>query len=470
MFYKKYLFFTILSFIYFLPILQAQNRELPAQVFTPKTPFLTKIIENKALSTKIFMSKSTEIIPTTGPVYQGVMQELIKAHDTVYILLERTGVVFVMDPAVDTSKNYSFHRIDQTININYNIECNNFLYKNRLYSYGGYGFWKMNGLLRSFNFSDKEWDIVPVNEEIISNGYNWVDLKVGKLYVPFQSFSNAGIKIPLNNIAQRRYDSYCLDLNLMEWKKLGTLSNKAKALVKDNSIINTFLTTNNGFLYNIDDDVYFFDFIHNSIFKSKNTEFNQYILRRSTNTDIYFFNDTLYNYANNNKGFDQRALLMSDFTKLNFPIWGLDNNYYYLVALIFILAIIITFFIWLYKKMLRKKIQQSNLKILKTKTVGQAFIGSELSLIQLLLEAASKDMHVEINQINHVLGIKDKNIGLQKKVRSDVINTINEKYAIIVNANIPLISSIRKEEDKRFYEYFINEEEIKSIKKILDKK
>jgi len=470
MFYKKYLFFTILSFIYFLPILQAQNRELPAQVFTPKTPFLTKIIENKALSTKIFMSKSTEIIPTTGPVYQGVMQELIKAHDTVYILLERTGVVFVMDPAVDTSKNYSFHRIDQTININYNIECNNFLYKNRLYSYGGYGFWKMNGLLRSFNFSDKEWDIVPVNEEIISNGYNWVDLKVGKLYVPFQSFSNAGIKIPLNNIAQRRYDSYCLDLNLMEWKKLGTLSNKAKALVRDNSIINTFLTTNNGFLYNIDDDVYFFDFIHNSIFKSKNTEFNQYILRRSTNTDIYFFNDTLYNYANNNKGFDQRALLMSDFTKLNFPIWGLDNNYYYLVALIFILAIIITFFIWLYKKMLRKKIQQSNLKILKTKTVGQAFIGSELSLIQLLLEAASKDMHVEINQINHVLGIKDKNIGLQKKVRSDVINTINEKYAIIVNANIPLISSIRKEEDKRFYEYFINEEEIKSIKKILDKK
>lgn len=470
MFYKKYLFFTILSFIYFLPILQAQNRELPAQVFTPKTPFLTKIIENKALSTKIFMSKSTEIIPTTGPVYQGVMQELIKAHDTVYILLERTGVVFVMDPAVDTSKNYSFHRIDQTININYNIECNNFLYKNRLYSYGGYGFWKMNGLLRSFNFSDKEWDIVPVNEEIISNGYNWVDLKVGKLYVPFQSFSNAGIKIPLNNITQRRYDSYCLDLNLMEWKKLGTLSNKAKALVKDNSIINTFLTTNNGFLYNIDDDVYFFDFIHNSIFKSKNTEFNQYILRRSTNTDIYFFNDTLYNYANNNKGFDQRALLMSDFTKLNFPIWGLDNNYYYLVALIFILAIIITFFIWLYKKMLRKKIQQSNLKILKTKTVGQAFIGSELSLIQLLLEAASKDMHVEINQINHVLGIKDKNIGLQKKVRSDVINTINEKYAIIVNADIPLISSIRKEEDKRFYEYFINEEEIKSIKKILDKK
>jgi hypothetical protein len=470
MFYKKYLFFTILSFIYFLPILQAQNRELPAQVFTPKTPFLTKIIENKALSTKIFMSKSTEIIPTTGPVYQGVMQELIKAHDTVYILLERTGVVFVMDPAVDTSKNYSFHRIDQTININYNIECNNFLYKNRLYSYGGYGFWKLNGLLRSYNFSDNEWDIVPANKEIVSNGYNWVDHKDGKLYVPFQLLINAGVKGLENNTDERKYDSYSLDLNLMEWKKLGSLSFQARKLVQENIIINTFLTTDNGFLFIINDVVYYFDFIHNSIFKSKNTEFNQYLLRRSPNEDIYYYNDSLYKYANNSKGFDQRALLMTDFTKLDFPIWGLDNNYYYLVALIFILAIIMTFFIWLYNKMVKKKIQQSNLKILKTKSIGQAFIGSELSLIQLLLEAASKDMHVEINQINHVLGIKDKNIGLQKKVRSDVINTINEKYAIIVNADIPLISSIRKEEDKRFYEYFINEEEIKSIKKILDKK
>jgi hypothetical protein len=120
--------------------------------------------------------------------------------------------------------------------------------------------------------------------------------------------------------------------------------------------------------------------------------------------------------------------------------------------------------------MVKKKIQQSNLKILKTKSIGQTFVGTELSLIQLLLEAASKGVPIEINQINHVLGIKDKNIGLQKKVRSDVINTINEKYSIIVNADISLITSIRKEEDKRFYEYFINQEEIKSIKKIMDKK
>jgi hypothetical protein len=76
-------------------------------------------------------------------------------------------------------------------------------------------------------------------------------------------------------------------------------------------------------------------------------------------------------------------------------------------------------------------------------------------------------MNVEINEINHVLGIKDKNVGLQKKVRSDMINAINEKYQFITQSEISLISSVRKDDDKRFYEYFISVTEIKSIERIL---
>jgi len=52
--------------------------------------------------------------------------------------------------------------------------------------------------------------------------------------------------------------------------------------------------------------------------------------------------------------------------------------------------------------------------------------------------------------MNHVLGIKDKNIGLQKKVRSDVINSINDKYQFITQSDTLLISSVRKVDDKRF--------------------
>ena len=161
---------------------------------------------------------------------------------------------------------------------------------------------------------------------------------------------------------------------------------------------------------------------------------------------------------------------MKDFGELDFPIWGLENDYYYLAIALIMVFVLFFFTIKIYRRRVKKKVQQSSLKILKTKTVGEVFVGVELSLIQLLIASANRDSHVEIAEINHVLGIKDKNIGLQKKVRSEVINTINEKYGIIVNNEIQLISSIRKEEDKRYYEYFINESELKSIKKILDRK
>jgi hypothetical protein len=127
------------------------------------------------------------------------------------------------------------------------------------------------------------------------------------------------------------------------------------------------------------------------------------------------------------------------------------------------------FSIWLFNRSVNKKLEQSQLKILKSKSTNQAFVGTEVALISLLMKNSKKGMNVEIADINHVLGIKDKNLGLQKKVRSDMINAINEKYQFITQSEILLISSVRKEDDKRFYEYFIPASELNSIERILDK-
>ena len=123
---------------------------------------------------------------------------------------------------------------------------------------------------------------------------------------------------------------------------------------------------------------------------------------------------------------------------------------------------------WIFNRSVNRKLEFAQLKILKSKTVNQAFTNIEVALIKLLLTASSKDKYVEIGQINHVLGIKDKNIGLQKKVRSDVMKAINDKYEFITQSNSALIGSSRKEEDKRFYEYFIKPSELNTIKRILE--
>jgi len=468
--YKKISLFILLGLFSKISILEAQNRELPAQFYTSKTPFLTKIITNKDLRAKVTISRDNAIVPAKGTIFFDNSQELIKSNDSVFLLVTRSGIVYLLDPVSDTSQYYSFHRLDHTININYNIGANNFLYNNHLYSYGGYGFWRLSGHIRSYNFLDKEWDIIPADYEIISNGFNWVNLKEGKIYVPFQSIMNGSIKGLKNEVNARLYDSYYFDLNLQEWKKIGSLSSKAKKLVVDNDITNSFLNTDKGLLFTRDEDAFYFDFLNNKIYKSKNAELNQFLMRRASIDNVFYFNDTIYSYVPSTQKIDTKKLSMTDFEALDFPIWGLDNNYYYVLIAVLILIIIIYFILIIYRKIIRKKVEQSNLKILKTKNIGQAFVGVELSLIQLLLEAATKGLHVEIADINHVLGIKDKNIGLQKKVRSDVINTINEKYAILINTETQLICSVRKEEDKRFYEYFINDQEVKSIKKIVAQK
>jgi hypothetical protein len=160
---------------------------------------------------------------------------------------------------------------------------------------------------------------------------------------------------------------------------------------------------------------------------------------------------------------------MNEFQLLSFPIWGNDYMKLIFILAIFLVIIIIVLIIWFFNQRVKKKIEQAQLKVLKTKTVNQAFTETETSLIQLLINANGTKQNVEISEINRVLGIKDKNVGLQKKVRSDVINAINDKYVFITQGENNLIGSIRKEDDKRFFEYFIVPSEVKMAQKLIDK-
>jgi hypothetical protein len=154
---------------------------------------------------------------------------------------------------------------------------------------------------------------------------------------------------------------------------------------------------------------------------------------------------------------------------MNFSIWGNDYMKLIYALSICLMIILLVLFIRLFQKSVKKKIEIAQLKVLKTKTMNQAFTETETSLILLLLNASNIKQNVEISAINHVLGIKDKNVGLQKKVRSDVMNAINDKYSFITQGENNLIGSVRKEDDKRFFEYFIVPTEVKTIQKLIEK-
>jgi hypothetical protein len=465
--YAKSILFTIFISLFFILRANASLKELPEHFTITSSPFLDKIMSLPGLETRIYLSKKNEIIPMEGTIFKFNGQELIKTNEELYVLISQTGVIYQLEDKLDSS--YSFHRIDATININYNIASNNFVWDKHIYSYGGYGFWKLNGHLRAFNFLDKEWDIAPADNEIISNGYNWYSNKEGRVYVPFQSIVNAGIAGPESISGKKNYDSYYLDLASKKWIKLGSLNNNTRKLIIDN-ISNNLFTLDSGYIYINQDVAYYFNFIANKIYKSKNSELNQFFLRRWNSHDIFFYKGAIFSFSPESQSFSTKNLSLNYyFEVLSFPIWGLDDDYYYIIAFIVFVLTAFVFSIWLFNRSVNKKLEQSQLKILKSKSTNQAFVGTEVALISLLVKNSKKGMNVEISEINHVLGIKDKNVGLQKKVRSDMINAINEKYQFITQSEISLISSVRKEDDKRFYEYFIPSSEINSIERILDK-
>jgi len=457
------IFLNILGFAQ----INAQYSELDTVYFVKKSPFLQKILSYQDLDANINLSPDNYLIPLQGTVYGPNGQEIIKNNNSLYVNIQQTGFVYQLFSQNDSL--LEFRRIDRTININYNIGCYNFIHQDQLYSYGGYGFWKTNGHIRQFNAMDKQWDIVPMNDEIFSNGYRWYSNKAEKLFVPFQTIINTGLKFIPENELESQWESYYLDLKQKAWYKLGMLDPSVRKIFGEDKNPTAFLSVKDGLLHLINDEIYYFNFIDNKIYKSIKSDYNQFFIRRFGFRNVFEYKEQIYFYYASRGQFETVPFNLSNFELLKFPIWRRDTGSDKYVAFVLLFITIIFFITRYFKQKIQQRIVLSQLKHLKAKSVGQAFVGAEISLIDMLLQASLANEKIEIHQINHVLGIKDKNVGLQKKVRSDVINGINDKYQIITNGPNPLIVSIRKEDDKRFLEYFILPSEVREIQKIINK-
>ena len=463
---KKSLLFIFVIFLSSSNIF-GQFINLKSSYNVARNPFLDDLMSKNDFNGSIQLANKAKLLSLDNTILASNAQEIVKNGSNLYLVISQTGMFFQMDSVMEDS--VRFNRVDRTINLNYNIGALNFFYKDQFYSYGGYGFWKVNGYLRKFNVVDKEWDINPLNKEIVSGGFEWFSPKEGRLYVPFQKIINAGLNTPDAKTGIIQTDAHYLDLNKNQWINVGKISTDFLKLVKKEDK-NIQVVFDKGLIFMISDQAYFFDFVKNKIYKSKNSNLDQYLLRRQFGANLFCHKDVFYSYNKELQNSSTWKFDLNDFVELDYPIWTIDYTMYYIVFGAVVILVMAMLFYFLLKRKIKTRLQNAQLKMLKTDSIQQAFAGVELTLIELLLEENRKGNKVEIHQMNHVLGIKDKNIGLQKKVRSDVINSINDKYQFITQGNILLISSVRKIDDKRFFEYFITDSEINNIQKIIKAK
>ena len=418
---------------------------------------------------KDLLSRKQVIDPITAPhrflftpnhiLFAEKEQLLIKTENNFYLTLIGTGVIYQLTKQTDSL--LFFKRIDKTYNINYNFDAKWFCVREDLYNLGGYGFWKSNGTLRKFNFKDKEWDVQPTTEEIFTpakSQYVWYD-QDSSIYTPFQQVINAGLIVNNSLRGSIEKNVYKLNLHSSKWTKLGDLTPDLSQKIDESPWV---ITTKEGYLLIGHENLYLLDFKKNEVRVLSNASIAQTFLRLNETFLKYQVNNKFYTLNNISGDYDSLPLNTKTFALASFPIWDQPINYYKIFGFVLLAFFVIAIFFYYSKRKSSIKSKYEHHRNFKVN-----FNETETGLIKLLLDKASSNTTATILEINYIIGVKDKNVGMQKKVRSDIINSINEKYRYHSTNNEPMIQSIRSEEDKRYFEYLIKNELHEEINRLI---
>ncbi len=436
-----------------------------AVITVKNSHFLSKIVANSK-SPVILRGPAQSFVQFNHPVL-GIREQVgIKTPNNFFIAISGAGRIY--QQIAETDSLLYFKRIDDNENINYNLGAFYFSIGETIYNQGGYGFWKTNGTIRGFNFKDGEWDVFPTNIEVynpIFPGSSWFDHSKNALYIPYQQLINSGLK-GFQNAAGKIVDGVMyLDCKTWDWVKAGKVRSSYLEILK-NARIKVY--NQSGYFISDGEDVYWFNFLNNSVSINTNRTLAQSINRLDNSSIQYYKDGILYSYFPETGALDTLVVDESKFVKEPEAMWGLPLEIADMWPLLLSLFVFLVAIVYFFKAPSKKDLKRTT----ETYTVGAkkldvSFNQTELSLIDLFIEKSFVGATATISEINYVLGIKDKNVGMQKKVRSDVINGINDKYKYASSQDIQLILSVRSETDKRYFEYFIAKDQINEVQKLI---
>lgn len=394
-------------------------------------------------------------------------------NDTLFTLVDGSGKVYLSDLS-------NIKRIDNTCFEGYNFGAYTFVWKNKIYSLGGWGFWKTNGGLRYYDEKAKEWFIVRLNEEIefsqIRNSLVCPDIQNNRIYLAYLEAHDV-YEITPKEKEDKRYRVQCLNLETASWwKEPKFLSSdiRSEYLTDHRQIIPTKYGL---IMEGVGDFWGLFDFNGNKVFKLNAEKAALLGANEIKNKKGFYisYDSTLclYNPITDSLGYIQ--LKSTDFTPTALHLyndepfsiseWANKLKYYFILSAIFLLII---FFMRKRKSIdlpeTQKQEKNKPLEVDKTSPFLSALNEQERSVLEIILNNSSVGEYTSIDQINHVLGSKNKDATIQNKLRSDCLQMINKKFGVYASTNDALVERERTEFDKRVYQYQINRRYIKKLK------
>lgn len=412
---------------------------------------------------------------------------IVKDKTGVYVLPHGTGRIYKLHTSSST---YSWQRIDSTYLTGYNFNSIGFKFDSVFYSFGGRGFWITNGILRNFNVFSRQWEAVSLSEDIHWNknadGFYYLDTSASTLTVrAISSPSNEVLKRP--NPEKPKEGLYQLDVKNGNWKRLG--------IMKD-STFEVMATLPWGLLVNKNTVL---DMHQNRYFKLSNAAQKRLLAILSSSkypepAIASFAVDSVLYVGNEQENYDSLQLSQSDLVDTGMPIYtavqsessgGMIEMKSMLIAgLGFLVSFLGLLLYKTKKKQPSPELVPSQTPLYIPSAVAEpetekhptSFRSTrilellevrEKSLLEFLFHHSADERLTSIQEINKVIGVQHRSVEIQKRMRSDLIGSINQKMGIITKDKKAVINKKRSEFDKRTFEYFINPVHMKLVEKIL---
>ncbi len=384
-------------------------------------------------------------------------QALIKGKKDLYITTEGTGRIYqVTDKKSDS---LFIKKLDTTVFFGYNNAAYSFLYNDTLMSFGGFGYWRVNGILRYYSFKNQEWDALPLNQEIpASKECLYFDRPSNQLYFLQLPYLDAAIN-------KEHKEQYVFKLDLVNKRNelLGELSREAYSFFPVGiQYLSVELPSLGGELIVLDGrNIYLLDFKNNGVYTLSNKAIEKTFFSNSVGIHIdlaFEQNGKLYFSRSNDPShqLDSIPISINDFTKLDYPLYIPEKNYTFLYIGIGIVFISLFSFV-----IYRKRKRDNNIPTQEyTLSDGREneFKAHEIDLIQKIYQISQAGKSYSVEDVNQVLGLSKKSLEIQKKIRTETLNKINHRFKMKHETDEDLIERIRSEEDRRFYRYIIREE------------
>jgi hypothetical protein len=406
----------------------------------------------------------------------------------VVIQLDGTGKLLQIDSVGQLS------RMDSSQYEGYNFGAFNFVYKDTIFSLGGYGFWQFNGQLRYFNEKTNSWSVCKSNTTVpIRQWFNaqvYYDVKEGKIYAVYANAQPEWI------LESEKHDEnlyvQCLDLQTKLWWD--------KPKIADRQVFKgsgwagmAMFNAPEGMIAFIFKEVKIFDFKNNrlgSIRIAKAREVSE-MWYQSEHLMMYSGKDSLYAINPTHKTINKMSFGKADIewsakalyteTESNLPIQSS------VVLLVGLLAAVIGIFFWRrggiskpqekstiaatinpnesIQEALEKQIPETpQLTAGRSVQFSDTLTSVEKGLLELILKNSAAGKMTSVLQVNEVLGIARKDVKSQNNIRASTLQMINHKFTAYSGLQDELIMKQRTAFDKRFFEYFIHAKYIHKVK------